>query len=60
MPYCLSCGRLRDTNGGYCRECCTDFNVRRTMEARSDYRRIMRNEAREKRLEKSALTRENS
>ena len=47
MPYCLSCGRLRDTDGGFCRECCTDFNVRRTMEAKSDYRRIMRNVARD-------------
>ena len=47
MPYCLSCGRLRDTEGGFCRECCTDFNVRRTMEAKSDYRRIMRNVARD-------------
>ena len=47
MPYCLSCGRLRDTDGGFCRECCTDFNVRRTMEAKSDYRKIMRNVARD-------------
>ena len=47
MPYCLSCGRLRDTDGGFCRECCTDFNVRRNMEARADYRKIMRNVARE-------------
>ena len=47
MPYCLSCGRLRDTSGGYCKQCCMDFNVRRKMEAKSDYRRIMRGVARD-------------
>lgn len=24
MPYCLGCGRLRDTNGGFCLQCRVD------------------------------------
>ena len=49
MPYCLSCGKLRPTEGGFCRQCNLDFGVRRKMEAKADKRRIMRNIAAEKR-----------
>ena len=58
MPYCLSCGRRRDTSGGYCKECCTDFNVRRAMDAKSDYRRIMRGVAKDNREEREERGRE--
>lgn len=49
MGYCLSCGKLRDLNGAFCRQCALDFDVRRKKEAEADKRRIMRNIARDKR-----------
>ena len=51
MGYCASCGKLRDLNGAFCRQCNLDFGVRRKMEAKADRRRIMRNIARDKRGE---------
>ena len=51
MPYCLACGKLRDTNGGFCRQCAADMNVRKKSEAQYDKAKIMRNLAREKRGE---------
>lgn len=29
MPYCLSCGKLRPTRGGFCDECKIDEYVKR-------------------------------
>lgn len=29
MPYCLSCGKLRKTSGGFCAECKIDEYVKR-------------------------------
>lgn len=51
MPYCLSCGKLRDLNGGFCAQCSIDFAVRKKMDARADKRRIMREIAKAKRGE---------
>lgn len=28
MPYCASCGRLRETSGGFCAECKVDEYVK--------------------------------
>lgn len=51
MPYCLMCGKLRDTSGGICAQCSADRAVRLKMEAKADYRRIMRDIAKAKRGE---------
>ena len=29
MPYCLTCGRLSETEGGMCKQCRADFAVSR-------------------------------
>lgn len=52
MPYCLMCGKLRDTSGGICAQCSADRAVRSKMEAKADYRRIMRDIAKAKRGER--------
>lgn len=52
MGYCLSCGKLRDLEGAFCRQCNLDFSVRRKKEAEADKRRIMRNIAAAKRGER--------
>lgn len=48
MPYCLSCGRLRPTNGGMCEQCRIDLGIRRKTEAQYDHARIMRDIAKAK------------
>ena len=49
MPYCLSCGKLRDTRGGFCRQCAADMAVRRKADAQTDKVRILRGIARDNR-----------
>ena len=49
MPYCLSCGKLRATGGGLCRECRDDMAVRKKSEAQSHRAKVMRDLARERR-----------
>lgn len=41
VPYCFSCGRLRDTSGGLCRQCSLDEQARRNNAARNEHVRIM-------------------
>ena len=48
MPYCLACGKLRETHGGFCRQCAADMSIRKKGEAQTDKARIMRNLAKEK------------
>lgn len=36
MPYCLSCGKLRKTYGGFCAECKLDEDVKRTPEKKAE------------------------
>lgn len=33
MPYCLSCGKLRDTKNGFCLQCRSDMALRATADA---------------------------
>lgn len=47
MPYCLACGKLRKTDGGFCRQCATDTAVRREADAQAGKVKIMRRIARE-------------
>ena len=49
MPYCLACGKLRPTKGGFCRQCSADMAVRRRSAAQADKARIMRGLVRERR-----------
>ena len=51
MPYCLSCGKLRRTYGGFCEQCAADMRVRKQSDAQCSKVKIMRNVMREKRGE---------
>jgi hypothetical protein len=51
MPYCLSCGKLRRTDGGLCVQCAADMSVRKKSDAQYAKAKIMRNVMREKRGE---------
>lgn len=42
MPYCLSCGKLRDTIGGFCQQCRIDAATRKSTEAKCDRIRILK------------------
>ena len=42
MPYCLSCGRLRDTEGGFCRQCRIDMATRRSADVKLEHVRILK------------------
>ena len=53
MPYCLACGKLRPTEGGFCRQCNADMAVRRKADAQTHKARVMRNVMREKCGEKN-------
>lgn len=43
MPYCLSCGKLRPTDGGLCAQCAADMSVRKKSDAQLHKARVMRN-----------------
>ena len=42
MPYCLSCGKLRRTDGGLCAQCAADMSVRKKSDAQIHKARVMR------------------
>lgn len=41
MPYCLSCGKLRQTSGGFCQQCRTDMAHRKSAEAKLNRVRVL-------------------
>lgn len=53
MPYCLSCGNLRRTDGGLCAQCAADMSVRKQSDAQAHRAKVMRNLMREKRRGKN-------
>ena len=54
MPYCLSCGMLRDTKGGFCDQCRADMGQRKTAEAKCERVRILREINRSKAIREDA------
>ena len=54
MPYCLACGKLRPTEGGFCRQCSADMALRKKADAQLHKAKVMRDAMREKRGEKNA------